>query len=70
VRSGTVESEDVMLRRVIAGFVTPLFVLAAVGCGGGAGGESPVVEKPTLKVKSMAGDPAKPNEGGAKMKAD
>jgi hypothetical protein len=59
-----------MRRRVIAGFVTPLFLLAALGCGGGGGAESPKVENPTLKVKSMAGDPAKPNEGGAKMKSD
>ena len=64
------ESEDAMLRRYAVGLVVPLFLLAAVGCGGDGGSESPKVENPTIKVKSMAKDPAKPNEGGAKMKAD
>jgi hypothetical protein len=59
-----------MLRRSVVGLVMPLFLLAAVGCGGSGGAEAPKVENPTVKVKSMAGDPAKPSEGGPKLKSD
>jgi len=56
-----------MLRRAIVGLVVPLFLLVAVGCGGGGGAESPKVENPTVKVKAL--DNTKPGEG-PKMKAD
>jgi hypothetical protein len=56
-----------MLRRVVVGLLGPLFLLAAVGCGGGGSAESPKVENPTVKVKAL--DNTKPGEG-PKMKAD
>jgi hypothetical protein len=51
-----------MLRRYVVGLLLPLFVLAAVGCGGGGGGEAPKVDNPSVKVKPF-GDSNKPGEG-------
>jgi len=58
-----------MVRRVIVGLVLPLFLVAAVGCGGSGGGESPKVENPTVKMKGVT-PKGKPGEDGASMKAE
>ena len=59
-----------MLRRYLVGtLVLPLFLLAAVGCGGSGGAESPKVETPTVKMKSIT-PKGKPGEEGASMKAE
>jgi hypothetical protein len=57
-----------MLRRYVVGLILPLFILAAVGCGGSGGAESPKVENPNVKVKPI-GDGKKPGEGTV-MKTD
>jgi hypothetical protein len=59
-----------MLRRYLVGMlVLPLFMLAALGCGGGGGAEAPKVENANVKakpptMKNKAGD------DGASMKAN
>ena len=59
-----------MLRRYLVGtLILPLFLLAAMGCGGSGGGEAPRVENPNVKARppklnSKAGDE------GASMKAE
>ncbi len=58
-----------MLRRTIVGLVVPLFVLAAIGCGGDSGTDAPKVQNPTLKVKPV-GDGKNPDQGGPKIKSD
>jgi hypothetical protein len=57
-----------MLRRYLVGLLLPLFALAAMGCGGSGGAESPKVENPNVKVKPI-GDGNKPG-GGMQMKTD
>jgi len=52
-----------MLRRYVVGLILPLFVLAALGCGGGGSGEAPKVENPNVKVKPIGGEGKKPGEG-------
>jgi len=59
-----------MLRRMIVGLVVPLFVLAAVGCGGDGGAEGPKVQNPTLKSKPVLGDSKNPDQGGPSKKSD
>jgi len=59
-----------MLRRyLVAMLVLPLFLLAALGCGGGGGAEAPKVENPTAKMKGVT-PKGKPGEEGASMKAE
>jgi hypothetical protein len=59
-----------MLRRYLVGtLVLPLFLFAAVGCGGGPAAEGPKVENPTVKAKQVA-PKGKPGEDGASMRAE
>ena len=59
-----------MFGRYLVGIlVLPLFFLAAVGCGGGGGAESPKVDNPSVKIKSVQ-PKGKPGEDGASMKAE
>ena len=59
-----------MLRRYgVKMLVLPLFLWAALGCGGSGGDESPKVENPTAKIKAIT-PKGKPGEGGASMKAE
>jgi len=59
-----------MVRRyLVAMLVLPLFLFAAMGCGGGGGAESPKVETPTVKMKGVT-PKGKPGEEGASMKAE
>jgi hypothetical protein len=59
-----------MLRRYLVGtLILPLFLLAAIGCGGSGGAEAPKVENPNVKARppklnSKAGD------SGSSMKAE
>jgi len=58
-----------MLRYLVGTLVLPLFLLAAVGCGGSSGSEGPKVENPTVKIKGVS-PKGKPGDEGASMHAD
>jgi len=58
-----------LLRYVVGTLVLPLFLLAAMGCGGSGGGEGPKVENPTVKAKGVT-PKGKPGDDGASMKAE
>ena len=59
-----------LLRRYLMGrVVLPLFLVAALGCGGSGEAESPKVENPTAKVKPLH-PKSKPGEEGASMRAE
>jgi len=59
-----------MIGRTVVGIlVLPLFFLAATGCGGSGASESPKVENPTVKIKTVQ-PKGKPGDEGASMKAE